>query len=123
MGWGPPPLNPCTQGGLRGTKKRIGILKPSRGTAPLSIDYKTIALLFMLTRHINCNIYKLNKYFIKLVLHSSKSLDSYKKSLYSIRNIILRIFKKYLKVSFVPICFQHLSWTNLAFLPCLYYGL
>ena len=36
-------------------------------------------------------------------------------------NIILRIFKKYLKVSFVPICFQHLSWTNLAFLPCLYY--
>lgn len=31
------------------------------------------------------------------------------------------VYKKYLKVSFVPICFQHLSLTNLAFLPCLYY--
>src|ERR1700754_83038 len=35
------------------------------------------------------------------------------------RTIIVRIFKKYLKGSFVPICFQHLSLTNLAFLPCL----
>lgn len=66
-------------------------------------------------------IYNLNQFFIKLVLHSSKSLDYYKQSLCRIRNVILRIFKKYLKVSFVPICFQHLSWTNLAFLPCLYY--
>jgi hypothetical protein len=37
------------------------------------------------------------------------------------RNNLLRIFKKYLKISFVPICFQHLPLTNLAFLPCLYY--
>lgn len=37
-----------------------------------------------------------------------------------IRNNILHILKKYFKISFVPICFQHLSLTNLAFLPCLY---
>lgn len=38
-----------------------------------------------------------------------------------LHNIILCIFKKYIKVSFIPICFQYLTLTNLAFLPCLCY--
>jgi len=35
------------------------------------------------------------------------------------RNIILRIFKEYLEVYFMPICIQHLLKINLAFLQCL----
>ena len=64
-------------------------------------------------------IYQISTYFLKISRFLQIKPISIKK--FNVCNNLLRIFKKYLKVSFVPICFQHLSRTNIASLPCLYY--